>query len=158
MSDTERLLSDTTDAEGYCSHLYICPTGFLSVAIGRNLEANPLTGREWRELFDAGEIAVSISKAGAERLLKSAVNSIAVQCATTFRFWGALNDARQNVMIDLAYNLGLPRLLGFRKMLAALERQDYETASVELLNSLYAKQTGRRAKRNAQILRTGEFP
>lgn len=52
-------------------------------------------------------------------------------------------------VIDVAYNAGLDGLLGFHKMLAALQRGDYVTASTEVVNSTLAPG---RAKRLAALI------
>ena len=50
------------------------------------------------------------------------------------------------------YNLGLSKLLGFEKMLDAIDQIDFEKAAVELLDSRYAQQVKRRALANASLL------
>lgn len=67
-----------------------------------------------------------------------------------------VNQVRQEVLLEMIFNMGLPRLLGFKKMLAAVEAGDFETAAKEMLNSLWAKQVGKRADRLAELMRTGE--
>ncbi len=63
-----------------------------------------------------------------------------------------LPQDKQEVLFDLAYNMGVPRLLGFKRMWSALEDFNYSLASIELLDSRYAKQVPNRANRNAIIL------
>ena len=53
----------------------------------------------------------------------------------------------------MVYNLGLPNLLKFQNMLAALENNDGTTAADEALNSKWARQVGQRAQRIADIFR-----
>ena len=48
-------------------------------------------------------------------------------------------------LVDMGFNLGVPRLMKFKNMWEAIERQDFEWASAEMLNSRWAKQVGRRA-------------
>ena len=71
-------------------------------------------------------------------------------------FW-ALNDARQNVLLELAYVVGLTGLAGFHNMLSALAIHEYEIAANEILNSKFARQVGQRAITLAHQMRTGEF-
>jgi lysozyme len=142
--------------EGFRANPYLDSLGILTVGYGHNLQANPLTGAEWRALWDAGDIAVSLSEEGAERLLRTAITDCEIRCATTFRWWSSLDRPRQEVLINLAFNMGLPRLLGFKNMLAAIGAGDYGIAADELLDSRYARQVGKRAERLAIQLRTGE--
>ena len=68
-----------------------------------------------------------------------------------------LCTVRKIVLLDMAYNLGVPGLLKFKKMLAALEEGDFELAAKEMLDSRYAAQVKGRALRNAQMMETGEW-
>ena len=45
-----------------------------------------------------------------------------------------LTRTRQSVLVNMLFNLGLPRFLTFRKMIKALENQDYEEAADEMLD------------------------
>ena len=47
----------------------------------------------------------------------------------------------------MGFNLGLTRLLKFKKFLAALEKKDYETAAIEMMDSRWAVQVKGRANR-----------
>jgi lysozyme len=66
-------------------------------------------------------------------------------------------QTRKIVLLDMAYNLGVDGLLKFRKMLAAIDRRDYELAAKEMLDSRYARQVKGRAQRNALMMETGEW-
>lgn len=66
-----------------------------------------------------------------------------------------LSDARQRALVNMAFNLGLPRLLKFRNMLGAFAAHDYERAATEALDSVWARQVGERAERIATMIREG---
>jgi len=74
-----------------------------------------------------------------------------------FPWFKSLNLPRQDATIDMAYNLGLPKLLEFKNMLAALSAQNYGKAADEMLNSDWATQVGERAKDLAHIMRLGIY-
>ena len=67
-----------------------------------------------------------------------------------------LSPIRRAVVVDMLFNLGLTRLIGFRRMLAALKKEDYKKAAYEMLDSKWAKQVKSRAFRLAQMMRRGE--
>lgn len=77
---------------------------------------------------------------------------------TYFGWFLDLDEARQAVMVDMVHQLGFHGFLGFDDMLSAMARKDYQTAAAELMDSDMARQTPERAKRNRQILLTGEWP
>jgi lysozyme len=61
------------------------------------------------------------------------------------------------VLVNMIFNMGGRRLAGFRKMLAALQKKEYEQAAVEMLASAWAEQVGDRALRLAEQMRKGQF-
>ena len=71
------------------------------------------------------------------------------------KWWKDLDEVRQRCLIDLTFNLGMPRLKKFKKTLDHLQHKRYEEASVELLDSRYARQVGKRANRISEMIRTG---
>lgn len=60
--------------------------------------------------------------------------------------FSSLNTERQEIIIDMAYNLGFDRLSKFKKLKKAIISGDYALASKEMKNSDWYKQTGNRAK------------
>jgi len=65
-----------------------------------------------------------------------------------------LSDARQIVIIDMAFNLGLQGLLNFRNMIEALEKEDYDEASNQIIRSKAADQLPDRYHKLAFIMKT----
>ena len=68
-----------------------------------------------------------------------------------------LNEARRYVLTNMCFNLGITRLLGFKKMLACLEREDWPGAANEMLDSKWAGQVKSRATRLYEIMLKGEW-
>lgn len=74
-------------------------------------------------------------------------------------WWTALTDTpRGDVLENMAYNLGVPGLMGFPHTLAAVESGDYEEASAEMLLSRWADQVGDRAQRLSDVMKDGVYP
>lgn len=69
-----------------------------------------------------------------------------------------LDPVRQAVLDDMAFNLGIQGLLGFRNTLRFIEVGDYEKAASNMLKSLWAKQVKTRAVRLSNMMRTGQWP
>ena len=109
-----------------------------------------------RNLTDRG-----ISPDEAECLLGHDLEAAERDCQT-FAWWDQLNRPRKAVLIDMMHNMGLGRVRRFRKMIRALQAEQYDTAAAELLDSKYARQVGKgpqqRAGRLAKMLKTGEWP
>lgn len=124
--------------EGLSKIPYKCPTGHLTIGYGHNLENG-------------------ISAAAAEFILQEDLNKAARAVKDAFPWWWKLDDARQFVLVDMAFNMGIAGLKGFKKMLAAMEQGEYQTAAKEMLASKWAVQVGRRAVELAKIMQTGEW-
>jgi len=68
-----------------------------------------------------------------------------------------LDWVRRGVLKNMLFNLGIQKLMGFRKMVRALLAKDYERASEEMLDSKWARQVKGRARTLAQMMRTGKW-
>jgi len=58
------------------------------------------------------------------------------------------------VLVDMMFNLGLPRFMQFKKFIQAIKDFDYEKALYELENSRLCKQARNRCERNKTLLRS----
>jgi lysozyme len=125
--------------EGMVLTPYRDTTGKLTIGVGRNLDD------------------VGISVAEAEAMLEHDLTKITAGIARLLPWTEDLDPARFGVLQNMAFNLGITGLLRFTKMLDALSRHDYATAANEMLDSLWAKQVGRRADRLATQMRSGEW-
>lgn len=136
--DLKKLSASIKRHEGLSLTPYKDSQGVLTIGYGRNLERG-------------------ISHAEAEWLLSNDLRS-AIREAETQPWWPHVknNDARARAMVEMVYNMGLPKLRTFRKALAALGRRDFETASVEFLQSLWARQVKGRAETLAAMILTGQ--
>lgn len=129
------LLDRLKKHEGFRSKPYRCPAGKLTIGYGRNIEDNGITEAE------------------ASFLLVEDVKKCRAECQKSFVWFEAMDRDRQDVIVELDFNMGLKRLLGFKKMLAACARKDYEAAAREMLDSLWARQVGKRAQTLAAIMK-----
>lgn len=77
---------------------------------------------------------------------------------TALAWWRTLDDVRQDVLADMAFNLGVHGLLEFAKTLADVKAGNYALASAEMLLSRWASEVGDRAERLAAMMKTGERP
>ena len=135
----EKWVTLTKEFEGLRLKPYTCPAGKLTVGYGHNLEDNGITQ----------EIA--------ETLLKTDLALARMEVGAKIPYCYQLNEPRQYVLVDMCFNMGIGRLLTFKKMLAALKEGYYERAAYEMMDSKWAKQVGRRAEKLAEIMKKGEY-
>ena len=122
--------------EGLRLKPYKCSAGKWTIAVGRNLDDLGITEEE------------------AMHLLKNDVARVENELSQ-LPWFHELNETRKNVVIDMCFNLGLSRFLGFKKTIAAIEMGDYEEAAIEMLDSKWAIQVGNRAKKLAWMMVNG---
>lgn len=134
--DCQKLTELLIEHEGLRLKPYRCPSGKLTIGVGRNLED------------------VGITKAEAMFLLANDIKRVSAEL-NAFDWFKGLDPVRQLVLMDMCFNLGLSNLLKFKKMISALERGDYDKAHVEMLDSLWATQVGSRAWKLAKMMKHG---
>lgn len=141
--------------EGLCLKPYYCPAGHLTIGIGRNLEGNPLTAEE--KAYIGHSVKEGITEGQAFYLCRNDLKKVRADLDKHLPWWRELNSDRQFVMIDLCFNMGIKKLLQFQKTLTSIATGYYAKAGEQLMQSLYAKQVGKRAERNAKCLETGVY-
>lgn len=98
---------------------------------------------------------VGISKQEAMVLLENDIAKCEEQ-ALTFTWYKDLNEARQDVVLSMIFNLGLNGFRKFRKMISAIEHGDYSEAANQMLASKWSVQVGKRALELAQMMALGK--
>ena len=126
--------------EGLRLKLYRCTAGKLTVGYGRNIEDN------------------GISEAEAEYLLNVDVENVRRELIDRLPWATGLDEVRWAVLVDMCFNLGWPRLSKFKKTLAYIKSAQYNDAAMEMLDSRWASQVGKRAIRLAEMMRMDEWP
>ena len=124
--------------EGLRLKPYKDSVGKLTIGVGRNLDDKGITKEE------------------AIHLLLNDIYDTMSDLDRTLPWWRGLDEVRKAILINMCFNLGLPRLMTFRKMLKALEDRNYELAAKEMLDSKWAKQVGNRAIELSEMMRTGK--
>lgn len=129
--------------EGWRSRLYRDSEGLWTIGYGFCLDP---------------ERGVEMPREVGDLWLEILIRQTRAEVAAAIPCFRALDEVRQAVLIDMAYNLGVLGLLRFRKMLTALERGDYHAVADEMLDSRWAWQVGRRATELAEMMRSGAWP
>ena len=134
--DRSLLKAELTRDEGRMNRIYVDTVGKVSGGIGRNLTDKGFRDNEI-DLMYQNDIAET--EAWLDRNLP---------------WWRSLDPVRQRVMMNMAFNMQ-GKLLTFVNTLAAIKRGDYAAAADGMLASKWASQVGDRAKRLADMMRSG---
>ena len=138
MMDAARLRTQIQVHEGCSLKPYADTEGVLTIGYGRNLN----------EGISDDEAEVMLSN----DITKAVLTAHRVVGSVTFE---GLSDERQEVLVNMAFNLGETRMKKFVHMLAALTVEDYERVAAEMLDSKWARQVGARAVQLSEIMRKG---
>lgn len=143
--DTAPLIAQLRIDEGVRYSPYCDTRGFETVGVGHNLNASPLPDGWGYPLTDDQ----------VNTLLAADLQNVFDGLNANLPWWTTLNDARQCVICNMCFNLGLNKLLGFVNTLAAMRQGRYADAAAGMLNSAWASQVGARAVRLATIMKNG---
>lgn len=111
----------------------------LTIGVGRNLDD------------------VGIFPDEAELMLDNDIKRAIKDIDDHLSWANSLDEPRRMILINMAFNMGVAKLLGFHKMLTALQSGDYQKAADEMVSSDWYKQTGVRALELINQMRTGEL-
>lgn len=125
--------------EGYRQYPYSDSLGIQTIGYGRNLES------------------LGLSEPEAAYLLQQDVKEAEGLLMESYGYYYLLCGERRAVLIDMMVNMGPSRLRGFKKMHTAIAKNDYELASLEMLDSKWARQVGRRAVTLSVIMHDGKI-
>lgn len=137
----ERIIDRLVADEGEVLHAYEDHMKFLTIGVGRLIDKRKGGGisREESRYLLANDIRRCMAIAG------------------QWEWFDKLDWPRQGVIVCMLFQLGARGVSGFRKMIDALARNDYESAAAEMIDSSWHKQTPARCERMAAVMRSGEW-
>ena len=149
-----KLLEQLKKHEGYRQHVYKDTMGLDTIGYGYCLSRNPLklTDNELNIYRKEG-----IKEPTAAYILMNCIDEFRKTLLVKIEGFNNLDEVRQNVLINMAFNIGIGGLLKFKNTLAHIRSGQYELAAAEMLDSTWARQVHGRAKELALQMKTGEF-
>ena len=142
MIDMDKLLESVKKHEGYRNKVYLDTLGKRTVGVGHLcVEDFWEDGKEYEEDFLMGIL---------EKDLQSAIDQADDMCSNL-----TISDDAKIIIIEMIFQLGGNGVSKFRKMWQALQQDppDYAEASVQMLDSRWAKQTPNRAQEMAEHMK-----
>jgi lysozyme len=138
--DIDKLREEITFDEGVKYETYHCSEGHLTGGIGHLIT-------EWDEDYYDKPIGTSIPEEKVNEWFASDIEVSINDCKDLFNNFDDLPEDVQRVLANMSFQLGRPRLSKFRKMIAAVELQDYAEMANQMEDSRWFKQTQNRAQR-----------
>ena len=133
--DIEQTKEAVKKEEGYRLETYKCTEGHLTGGYGHKMlkgETPPTDHAGWLKIFER-DFARAMT--GADDLLMLCPN---------------IHETARHIVVEMVYQMGSYGVSRFKKFLQALQDSDYKEASVQMLDSRWAKQTPNRANRMSE--------
>lgn len=123
--------------EGLNLKLYHDSLGFATIGYGRNVQSKGISADE------------------ALLMLRNDIRTAQQSLIDNLPWVSGLDDLRREVLVEMAFQLGINGLLDFRKTLDFVQSHQYDSAADEMVNSTWHTQTPKRCEELAEIMRTG---
>lgn len=133
--------------EGFEKQAYYCTSGYPTIGKGTKIGPKGAPLKYYEFVFTE-----KIADAFLEEELRNVRNKLIHES-----WYVKLNEDRQTIIKSMAYQMGIGGLFKFKKMIAALDKGDWNEAAHQALDSRWAKQTPARAERHAAVLANGDL-
>ena len=128
------ILKDIKRHEGFRSKVYQCTEGYDTIGYGFAIKD------------------LELDEDVAELILMKKIQKLLERILVVFKWFKDAPDEVKFVVTNMCYQLGVSGFSKFKKTIYLLETEQYEEASVEMLNSVWAKQTPNRAKELSETI------
>lgn len=149
--DRDQLVKDLMRDEGVHLTVYDDATG-KPLKKGDTVVGHPTIG-----IGRALDFVHGITKEEALFLAENDIEAVERQLVS-LPYWAGLDEVRQRVLANMAFNLGFAGLLGFRDMLRDVSEARWEFAARAMEDSIWYRAVGDRGVRLAETMRTGKDP
>lgn len=151
--DEKKLIAELRRDEGEVLKVYRDHLGWLTVGVGHLVDARK--GADPAPFGVPLKLGDPITSAQSAELLAADIASKAAELDKAIPWWRKLSEARQRVLLNMAFNLGTEGLLGFTNTLRMVQGGAYSAASEAMLRSKWATQVGERARRLSGMMAAG---
>lgn len=129
--------------EGTRATAYTDSMGWLTIGVGR--------------LIDSRKPGAGLRPDEIEYLLRNDITDRVAALKKALPWSEKLDQARQGVLVNMAFQMGTAGLLAFRQTLGLVRDGKYTEASEQMMKSKWAEQTPARARRLSEQMKTGEW-
>lgn len=156
--DSNNIVREVVEVEeGSRNTKYKDSRGFNTIGIGFNLDKQGAK-KVWDNLglsisFEEAKSGKSITEEDTNKLFNYEIKEAKAQASELLSNYDSLSDNRKAVVASMIYQLGPTGFKKFKNTIKAIENEDWETASKEMLDSQWFKQTPARALRAAQMIK-----
>lgn len=143
-----KLIDQLKFEEGLRLDAYYCPAGKKTIGYGHNIDANPY--------YHGSAIPDRITKQEAEAILLHDIIDVEEELGSAWPAYHKITShARQDALVNMAFQMGVEGLMKFKRTLGHVERQQWQQAYDCAMLSKWATQCPNRAIRVAGQLLKG---
>ena len=143
--DIEKLREQLKIDEGCVYELYNDHLGYPTFGIGHLVtESDPEHGQE---------IGTPVSESRVIEAFEQDVQTVLSDCAILYPDFDELPEEAQQIIANMMFNLGRPRLSAFKGMKAGVDSRDWNEAADQMVDSRWYRQVGARAERLVERMR-----
>lgn len=124
---------------------YADTLGIPTVGVGHNIKAKSIPP-SWRYPLTDAQI---------DQLLAEDLEAVFSGLDKNICWWRNLSYARQRVLANMAFNMGIKGLMSFKNTLQAVQDGRWDDAAKGMMSSKWASQVKGRADRLAKMMREG---
>lgn len=135
--------------EGYRATPYYCSEGYPTWLIGKKIGYKGQSLDDFKMLKASRSVALT--------MLQDDLVELVADLKSRFDWFERLNQARKDVIISMCYQMGIDGFAKFKKTINYMTKGRFQEASIEMLDSKWAKQTPARAKRHSDVFASGEY-
>jgi GH24 family phage-related lysozyme (muramidase) len=144
----DELREELKEDEGCKYEIYLDHLGLPTFGIGHLVT-------EWDEEYGK-PVGTLVSEERVNNCFKVDVEGTISECQKLFNNFDDLPEEVQKICANMMFNMGRPRLSGFKKFIAALENKDWQECAVQMEDSRWHKQVTNRANRLISRMRAVE--
>ena len=144
MTTSALILSLKMD-EGFRGTAYQDTEGLWTIGYGHH-DNHIHAGVIWTQAFATNQLLQDVAN-----------TEMGMDRSPALSWWQQVNDPRQDVLVNMAFNLGVAKLATFTTFLPLVKSGQYAQAADDMLTTDWAKEVGARAHRLASQMRTGEL-
>ncbi|MDE0316523.1 MAG: hypothetical protein OXM61_16680 [Candidatus Poribacteria bacterium] len=170
--------------EGVRAKPYTDSRGIVTIGIGRSLQTNGISITELFAIVDNPDLRYIMENASIansriridsidvanqifsdpldehdlDLLLVDDLKNVMMEARQVFgvEIWRSIDPVRQEAILDMLFNLGLPTFKTFENFIAAVKNRDWHTAANSVLLSRAARQNYNRYRHISHVLDTGD--
>jgi len=149
--DVSKVYEEISEDEGKILHKYLCSESHPTIGIGHKvLNTDAEADLPVHEVHEEVSEEECISEGRCYELFQQDVQIAIDGCRRVYPTWEELPQEAQHILVNMCFQLGSGGLGKFKNFRAAIEDNDFQRASVEMLDSRWNRQTPERAQRLSQ--------